>query len=340
MTMPIYASAEQFMRDRSELARKGIARGRSVVVLTYSGGVLFVAENHSTALHKVGGDLRPDRVRRGRPVQRVREPAHRRDPARRRPRLLLRPPRRHRAVAGQRLRADPRCDLLRAAEAVRGRAVRGRGRACQFGCRPAVPDHLRRVDHRRAAVRGDGRADRADRHQAARGLPGGDGAGRGDRRSRCAGCRPHRAARPTGRARPAAGCSASARWRSRCWTGPGRGGRSAAWSARPWSRCCRPRTGRSRTRTPPVAGGDVDAGSRRSRRSGRRRSRRCRRLAAQVRPWPVRPVLLVPPVHRDRVLGDVEGEPPGLVEHLAVGGQLGVPVEQLDVQADGASRCS
>jgi proteasome alpha subunit len=51
--MPFYLSAEQVMRDRSELARKGIARGRSVVVLTYAGGVLFVAENHSTALHKV-----------------------------------------------------------------------------------------------------------------------------------------------------------------------------------------------------------------------------------------------------------------------------------------------
>jgi len=53
VTLPFYASAEQVMRDRSELARKGIARGRSVTVLTYAGGVLFVAENRSTALHKV-----------------------------------------------------------------------------------------------------------------------------------------------------------------------------------------------------------------------------------------------------------------------------------------------
>jgi proteasome alpha subunit len=51
--MPFYASVEQLMRDRSELARKGIGRGRSVIVLTYANGVLFVAENHSTALHKV-----------------------------------------------------------------------------------------------------------------------------------------------------------------------------------------------------------------------------------------------------------------------------------------------
>ena len=49
----IYASPEQFMRDRSEYARKGISRGRSVVVTTFSGGVLFVAENHSPTLHKV-----------------------------------------------------------------------------------------------------------------------------------------------------------------------------------------------------------------------------------------------------------------------------------------------
>jgi proteasome alpha subunit len=51
--MPLYASPEQLMRDRSEYARKGIARGRSVVALKYSGGVLFVAENPSATLHKV-----------------------------------------------------------------------------------------------------------------------------------------------------------------------------------------------------------------------------------------------------------------------------------------------
>ncbi|MBB3051013.1 proteasome alpha subunit [Prauserella isguenensis] len=53
MSMPLYASPEQLMRERSELARKGIARGRSVVVLKYRGGVLFVAENPSPTLHKV-----------------------------------------------------------------------------------------------------------------------------------------------------------------------------------------------------------------------------------------------------------------------------------------------
>src|SRR5215210_984827 len=53
MTMPYYASAEQVMRDRSEYARKGISRGRSVAVLTYDDGVLFIAENPSSTLHKV-----------------------------------------------------------------------------------------------------------------------------------------------------------------------------------------------------------------------------------------------------------------------------------------------
>ncbi len=53
MTMPLYASPEQLMRDRSEYARKGIARGRSVIALKYANGVLFVAENPSATLHKV-----------------------------------------------------------------------------------------------------------------------------------------------------------------------------------------------------------------------------------------------------------------------------------------------
>ena len=52
MAMQFYASPEQVQRDRSEYARKGIARGRSAVVLTYEGGVLMVAEN-ITSLRKI-----------------------------------------------------------------------------------------------------------------------------------------------------------------------------------------------------------------------------------------------------------------------------------------------
>ncbi len=53
MSMPFYVSPEQLMKDRADYARKGIARGRSVVVLSYEGGIAFVAENPSRALHKV-----------------------------------------------------------------------------------------------------------------------------------------------------------------------------------------------------------------------------------------------------------------------------------------------
>ena len=53
MTMPFYVSPEQQMKDRADFARKGISRGRSVAVLQYADGILFVSENPSQALHKV-----------------------------------------------------------------------------------------------------------------------------------------------------------------------------------------------------------------------------------------------------------------------------------------------
>ena len=53
MTMPFYVSPEQAMKDKADYARKGIARGRSVLALAYADGILFVAENPSSALHKV-----------------------------------------------------------------------------------------------------------------------------------------------------------------------------------------------------------------------------------------------------------------------------------------------
>jgi proteasome alpha subunit len=53
VSFPYFISPEQAMRERSELARKGIARGRSVLALTYAGGVLFVAENPSRSLYKI-----------------------------------------------------------------------------------------------------------------------------------------------------------------------------------------------------------------------------------------------------------------------------------------------
>jgi proteasome alpha subunit len=53
VSTPFYVSPEQLMKDRADYARKGIARGRSVIVLKYTDGILMVAENGSTALHKV-----------------------------------------------------------------------------------------------------------------------------------------------------------------------------------------------------------------------------------------------------------------------------------------------
>lgn len=53
MSVPFYVSPEQIIKDKADYARKGIARGRSVAVLQYRGGIVFVAENPSRALHKV-----------------------------------------------------------------------------------------------------------------------------------------------------------------------------------------------------------------------------------------------------------------------------------------------
>jgi len=53
MSMPFYVSPEQMMKDRADFARKGIGRGRSVAVIRYADGVLFVSENPSAALHKI-----------------------------------------------------------------------------------------------------------------------------------------------------------------------------------------------------------------------------------------------------------------------------------------------
>jgi proteasome alpha subunit len=53
MSMPYYVSPEQLMADKAEFARKGIARGKSIVTLEFSGGVFVMAEN-TTELSKLG----------------------------------------------------------------------------------------------------------------------------------------------------------------------------------------------------------------------------------------------------------------------------------------------
>ena len=53
MPLPYYVSPEQIMKDKAEYARKGISRGRAIVTIEYRDGILLVAENPSTLLHKI-----------------------------------------------------------------------------------------------------------------------------------------------------------------------------------------------------------------------------------------------------------------------------------------------
>jgi proteasome alpha subunit len=52
MPLPYYVSPEQMMQDKAEYAKKGIAKGRSIVAMEYSGGILLVADNPSS-LNKI-----------------------------------------------------------------------------------------------------------------------------------------------------------------------------------------------------------------------------------------------------------------------------------------------
>ncbi|MGA7097111.1 MAG: proteasome subunit alpha [Acidimicrobiia bacterium] len=54
MSIPFYVAPEQLVRDKADFARKGIARGRSIIAVDYAKGLLLLAENPSTALHKIG----------------------------------------------------------------------------------------------------------------------------------------------------------------------------------------------------------------------------------------------------------------------------------------------
>ena len=53
MSFMPYVSPDQLMKDRSEYAHKGIARGRSVIGLEFEQGLLLFAENPSATLHKI-----------------------------------------------------------------------------------------------------------------------------------------------------------------------------------------------------------------------------------------------------------------------------------------------
>jgi proteasome alpha subunit len=51
--IPFYVSPEQVMQDKADYARKGIAKAWPTVAIEYSDGVLLLAENHSSTLHKI-----------------------------------------------------------------------------------------------------------------------------------------------------------------------------------------------------------------------------------------------------------------------------------------------
>lgn len=53
MPLPYYVSPEQMMQDKAEYARKGIAKGRSIIAMEYEDGVLLVADNPSASLYKI-----------------------------------------------------------------------------------------------------------------------------------------------------------------------------------------------------------------------------------------------------------------------------------------------
>ena len=53
MNMPFYVAPEQVMKDRADYARKGIARGRSLIAFRFDGGIAICAENTSSTLRKV-----------------------------------------------------------------------------------------------------------------------------------------------------------------------------------------------------------------------------------------------------------------------------------------------
>jgi proteasome alpha subunit len=53
MPMPYYVSPEQMMQDKAEYAKKGIAKGRSLIAMEYADGILLAADNPSASLHKI-----------------------------------------------------------------------------------------------------------------------------------------------------------------------------------------------------------------------------------------------------------------------------------------------
>ena len=168
MSMPFYVSPEQAMKDKADYARKGIARGRNSVVLQYDEGILFVAAEPLQRPAQDQRDLRPDRVRRGRPVQRVREPAGRRGPAT----PTSRGYQYDRADVTARGLANWYAQILGTIFTESNKPYEVEIVVAEVGetarRRPDVPDHLRRLGRRRARLRRHGRPGRTGRRRCSR----------------------------------------------------------------------------------------------------------------------------------------------------------------------------
>ena len=72
MSMPFYVAPEQFMKDKADFARKNIARGRPLVAAGVRRRHPDLRREPVQDAAQGERDLRPHRLRRGRPVQRVR----------------------------------------------------------------------------------------------------------------------------------------------------------------------------------------------------------------------------------------------------------------------------
>ena len=169
MSTPFYVSPEQLMKDKADYARKGIARGRAVVVLAHADGIVFVSENASRALHKISEIY--DRVAFA-AVGKYNEFENLRVAGVRY--ADVRGYSYDRSDVTARGLANAYAQTLGAiftdrVEALRGRDRRRRGRTHPRD-RPDLPPHLRRLRRRRARLRRHGRFRRADRRQARRTL--------------------------------------------------------------------------------------------------------------------------------------------------------------------------
>ena len=218
MSFMPYVSPDQMMKDRSEYAHKGIARGRSVIGMEYADGLLFVAENPSSTLHKISEIY--DRIAfagvgKYSEFEDLRIAGH---PPCGPARVLVRTRGRQGSGPGQRVLAVALDHLHAADEAVRGRDPRRRGRRRRVG-HDALPRAVRRQRHRRARVHRDRRARGGPDGGVEAAVPGGLGPGDGGARGR----EDARRAGPARRSPPTT-------WRPGSSTGPGRTAGSSAGS--------------------------------------------------------------------------------------------------------------